>query len=134
MATINNTSVNHVGSERVINSLEGLNEATREIMGGIIITQAPKIEAYSFLNTMISSGEMKGQVDVSMGPRDIAAGNPAGTFRVGLTPKTAVTGKKVINNLGEVKFSELKLDSISLEIDQAFETRKERLTSFDGSG
>lgn len=129
------TTINHVNSFNVIDTVEGANEATREIFDGIATESLNRFEGMMIRNTFIASNDYSGGINDTVSPSTVSQNNPAGTFRSLLTPKGDTLEMKAISSLGEVEFEKFGTDSISLEINEYVRTPFKLLYQIDtGNG
>lgn len=131
----NTQTVNHVNSFNVIDTVDGANEATREIFDGIATESLNRFEGFMIRNSFIASNDYAGGISETVSPSTVNQSNPAGTFRSLLTPKGDTMEMAAITSLGEVEFEKFGTDSISLAIDEYVRTPFKLLYAIDtGNG
>ena len=128
------TTINHVKSFHVLNTIEGVNEATREIFDGISTENLNRFEGFMLRNSFIASEDYTGGISETISPQTVSQSNPAGIFRSLLTPKGDTMVMEAISSLADVKFEKFGTDSISLAIDEYVRTPFKLLYPIDGAG
>lgn len=127
-------TITHVNSFNVVNTVEGVNTATREIFEGIKTENINFFEGLMLRNTFIASKNYTGGMDQSIASQQASPSNPAGSYRSLLTPKGDTLDFKPIANLGEVKFEQFGADDIVLKMDSYIKTPNTQLYQVDGNG
>lgn len=110
-------TVTHTSSFDVVNGVDGVKEATREIFDNIAFENMNNIEAFRLRNTFIASNNFEGGFNENVRMEQISQSNPAGSFRSTLVPKQTTSDFKTIKSLGDVKFTSFEMDDIVLPID-----------------
>lgn len=131
----NTQTIDHVQSFNVLNSVDEVNEATREIFDKIATENLNWFEGLMLRNSFIASEDYSGGMDYSVSPSTVNQSNPAGSYRSLLTPKGDVMAMSAITNLSEIEFEKFATDSIKLEINEYVRTPFKLLYAVDtGNG
>lgn len=113
---INSQTITHTSSFDVVNGIDGVNVATREIFERIAFENINQFEGLMFRNTFIASNDYEGGMNERVNPHTVSMNNPAGSFRSLLTPKGLTSDFEAITGLGDIKFDKFATDTITLEI------------------